>query len=92
MSNIINLLEQLATKANLLNEAEIEKLIVESQLDDTLKVELLNKNIEAIKEALNARAKVFCGIFPAEDDESEEKEEDNDESKESTQSKIAANS
>ena len=92
MSNIINLLEQLATKANLLNEAEIEKLIVESQLDDTLKAELLNNNIDAIKEALNARAKVFCGIFPAEDDESEEKEEDNDESKEGTQSKIAANS
>lgn len=91
MSEILNLLEQIATDAKFVNQVEVKKLITESELDEALKAELLNHNIDALKEALSARSKVFCGIFPAEDDESEEQEEQDDDSQNEAQSKIAVN-
>jgi len=87
MSELLKVIEQLATDAQIITSTEIESLVKASNISEELKSELLKGNIEALKEELNAREKIFCGIVPAEDDEPSEEDSDNAE----TESKLIAN-
>lgn len=90
MSDLLKIIEQLATDASLVNSTEIESFINNLDIDEALKAKLLTSDIDALKEELQARSKTFCGVLPAEDDEDDQGEDEQGEDQD-TESKLVVN-
>lgn len=91
MNNVISLLEKMGSCASFKdNELEVMSEIETTELSDELREALVNKNTGALETILERKSKIYCLLFPAEDDdaESESEGETPDESDDKQESNI----
>ncbi len=69
MTQIIELLEKMGQDASLQNESKLATLIESIELPENIERAILTNDSEELAQDLNTRPNIFCGVFPAEDDE-----------------------
>ena len=92
MNKTIKLLEEIAVDATLINNEAIQEKILSADISEEVKSALVEKDFEEVVKFLDARSKIFCGIFPAEDDEpSEDDDSEDDDNEQPTESRVVVN-
>jgi len=88
MSQVIKLLERMASDATLQTEDNVKNLVESSELSEELKTSFLNKDTVALSKQLDIAPDVVCFVLPAEDDEPSEGDEDQNDDEQETQSVV----
>lgn len=68
MSDVVKLLELLATHAAPLSEEAYARMVADADLDAAVRDAMLRRDVEALSRALGGRAAMFCAVFPAENE------------------------
>ncbi|WP_440874090.1 hypothetical protein [Thalassotalea sp. PLHSN55] len=79
MNQVIKLLEQIGKDSTLQDQELVIEKINELKLSNPIKSSILEKNIDDLETLLDVRSEMFCGVFPAEDDEPADDEQENEE-------------
>jgi hypothetical protein len=85
MSKVIQVLAQMANRADLQSEKSLETFLSTTEINAEQSEAIINKNVVSLEEQLNIHRDIVCFLVPAEDDEPV-KEEENDE--DNTQSVV----
>lgn len=89
MTNIISLIEKIGSSADLINlNTQEMNVVFEDHLPVTAEQTDLVKRVES---HVLARTNVVCGIFPAEEPDSEQPDDDTEEEKKETESRLVVN-
>lgn len=75
MSNVVQFLEMLAQTPRSLSTEEFIAAVARADLDPAVSKALLERDVDALSQALGGRRAMFCAIFPADNDEPSEGEE-----------------
>lgn len=79
MNQVIKLLEQIGKDSTLQDQELMIEKINELKLSNPIKSSILENNIDDLETLLDVRSEMFCGVFPAEDDEPGDDEQENEE-------------
>lgn len=75
MSNVVQFLEALARNPKPLSPEEFVIAVLRAKLPSVIEKALLQRDVAALSQALDARGLMFCVVFPADNEEPKEGEE-----------------
>ena len=89
MTNLISLIEKIGSSAQLTNLSSDKLTAIFNQ---HLVTQAEHKDlVNALENQLLARTNVICGIFPAEEPDSEQPDDESDDEKKETESRLVVN-
>ncbi len=88
MSKVIEVLETMARNANLNNQAAVEVLINNAEINAEQSKAIIAKDVTSLERQLDICPDVYCILFPAEDESPEDSDAPSEEENDNTQSVI----
>tara|TARA_B110001454_G_C12507662_1_gene345411 strand:+ start:161 stop:436 length:276 start_codon:yes stop_codon:yes gene_type:complete len=88
MSNVIQVLEQMGSDANIQSEDAIETLLVSAELETEITEAIINKDVISLERQLDVCPDIVCLVLPAEDDDEKDDDNDDQDSTEETSNSV----